>query len=145
MRRRTKGRNYALQIMYAQEITESEPTELKKDFLLEYPDEDLTVRAFAENLFDKAYENRETDESTIRQFLTDKWPYERLAVVEKCILRLAVTEFFHGDAPAYAVLDDYVTIAKEYGDDKAASFINGILENIRVKFSIERGDERKQD
>lgn len=143
MRRRTKGRNYALQMMYALEITENEPGQLKRDFMLEYPDENPSVREFAESLFDKAYENRDADESSIRQFLTEKWPYERLGVVEKCILRLAITELFHGDAPVYAILDDYVTMGKEYGDDKAASFINGILDSIRVKFSIERGNERK--
>lgn len=143
MRRRTKGRNYALQMMYALEITENDPAQMKQDFMLEYPDENAAVRDFAESLFDKAYENRDADESSIRQFLTEKWPYERLGVVEKCVLRLAITELFHGDAPVYAILDDYVTMAKEYGDDKTAAFINGILDSIRVKFSIERGNERK--
>lgn len=143
MKKRTAGRDYAVKLAYSSAITEAAPEEAIKDFRLEYPEEDEETRTFAEELFIKTFGNKISDEAVIRQFLTEKWPYERIGVLEKSILHTAVTELFTGDAPTYAVMDDYVTLAKNYGDDKSASFVNGILDNIRTKFSIERGNERR--
>lgn len=143
MKKRTKGRDYAFQLTYSAEITEADVQSIQDDFRLEYPDESGDMREFGETLFAKAAEDKAANESVVRQFLNEKWTYERLGVTEKCILRLALTELFKGDAPTYAIMNDYVGLAKEYGDDKSAAFINGILESIRTKFSIERGNERR--
>lgn len=143
MKKRTRGRDYAFQLTYSAEITEADVQSIKDDFRLEYPEENEEMREFGETLFEKTAENKTANENLIRQFLNEKWTYERLGVIEKCILRVALTELFTGDAPTYAIMNDYVGFGKEYGDDKSAAFINGILESIRTKFSIERGNERR--
>jgi N utilization substance protein B len=58
------------------------------------------------------------------------WTSDRMAVLERSILRLAVWEFDHGDAPAAVAIDQAVTLAKRYASPEAATFVNGILGRI---------------
>lgn len=144
-RKRTKARQYAVQMLYCSEMTEDSPAKTAENFWKSFPGEEQSVMDFAENLLAEAHPNISQDDALIGQFISKNWSFDRVGLVEKCIMRLAVNELFRGDAPVYAVMDDYVTLAKSFGDDKSASFVNGVLESIRVKFSIERGnDERKE-
>lgn len=138
VRKRTKAREIAIQMMYCAEVTEETPEKVLLNFWDTFEDIDTSVKEFAEELFKKSYASNEQNDDIIKQFISETWTFERIGIVEKCIIRLALTEFFEGDAPVYAILDDYVTLSKCFSDSKSASFINGILENIRNKFAIER-------
>ncbi|MBQ3033953.1 MAG: transcription antitermination factor NusB [Deferribacterales bacterium] len=165
LRKRTRARQYAIQMMYCAEmnkcgyydnckqydiqttycngISETEMNATAENFWCSFPDEDKVVVSFAEKLFFDACSSISRNDELIKQFISKNWSFERIGVVEKCIMRLAVHELFEGDdnTPVYAIMDDYVTLAKSFGDDKSASFVNGVLESIRTKFSIERGNE----
>ncbi len=145
--KRITARDVAVKMMYSLELRESTYADVVSNFEFREFDIDGATLEFAKELFRVACENREKDDEIISKFLSKNWTIERIGLVEKCILRTAISEFFHGTAPAYAILDDFVTIAKHYGDDKTASFINGILESIRSKFDINRGydDDKLQD
>lgn len=136
-RKRTRSRNYAVQMTYSSMIAETDYNETVSSYRLEYPDEDDDIMDFAEKLFAAAYDNKEHDEELISKFISKSWSIDRVGSIERCILRLGVSELFKGDTPFYAIIDDYVTLAKSYGDDKSAAFVNGVLENIKNKFSIE--------
>jgi N utilization substance protein B len=59
------------------------------------------------------------------------WPLERMAVIDRLVLRLAVAELLHPDGPPTAViLDEAVELAKTYSTDDSGSFVNGILSTI---------------
>jgi N utilization substance protein B len=59
------------------------------------------------------------------------WPIERMAVVDRIVLRLAVAELLDADGPPTAVvLDEAVELAKEYSTDESGRFVNGILSTI---------------
>ena len=132
VRKRTKGRDYAVQMLYSVTISENTAEETKDAFRMEYQKELPEILDFADKLFDAAYKNKEKDENI-----------DRIGIIERCILRLGISELFEGNAPYYAVIDDYVTLAKHYGDEKSASFVNGILENIKNKFSLEMAHDSK--
>ena len=66
----------------------------------------------------------------IGQFAVD-WPLERIAVVDRLIMALAVSEMMMDDAPPVAVvLDESVELAKVYSTEGSGSFVNGVLSSI---------------
>lgn len=142
-RKRTQGRDYAIQMLYSATLADNSVNETKSSFRLEYADEAEDILDFADKLFETAYKNKEKDEAIISELINKNWTIDRIGAIERCILRLGISELFEGDAPYYAVIDDYVTLAKNYGDEKSASFVNGILENVKNKFSIELNNGRK--
>jgi N utilization substance protein B len=58
------------------------------------------------------------------------WTSERMAVLERNILRLAVWEIGEGDVPAPVAIDEAVALAKRYASPEAATLVNGILGRI---------------
>ena len=59
------------------------------------------------------------------------WPLERMAVVDRIVLRMAVAELLDPDGPPTAVvIDEAVELAKEYSTDESGRFVNGILSTI---------------
>ncbi len=58
------------------------------------------------------------------------WTSERMAVLERNILRLAVWEMADGETPAAVAIDEAVTLAKRYASPEAAALVNGILGRI---------------
>lgn len=63
---------------------------------------------------------------------SDNWTIERMPVVDRNILRIAVFEIcFSGDVPYKAVIDEAIELAKRYGSEESAPFINGILDKVR--------------
>lgn len=66
----------------------------------------------------------------ISEFSLD-WPLERIAVVDRLIMALAVGELMMPDPPpAAVVLDEYVELAKVYSTEGSGSFVNGVLSSI---------------
>ncbi len=65
-----------------------------------------------------------------------------MAVVDRNVLRLAVYEMlFDDDTPPLVVIDEAIEIAKRYGSAESGAFINGILDDIRIR--CERGELRR--
>jgi N utilization substance protein B len=59
------------------------------------------------------------------------WPLDRMAVIDRLVLRLALAELLNPDGPPTAViLDEAVELAKTYSTDDSGSFVNGILSTI---------------
>ncbi len=60
----------------------------------------------------------------------DNWRMERVGVVERNILRLALYELSQGDVPGAVVIDEAVRLAHWFAGPRAPAFINGILDNL---------------
>ncbi|MCJ7441120.1 MAG: transcription antitermination factor NusB, partial [Thermoanaerobaculaceae bacterium] len=59
----------------------------------------------------------------------DHWRLERMAAVDRNILRLALYELmFEGDTPPAVVIDEAVEIAKRFGSERSSQFVNGVLD-----------------
>jgi len=59
------------------------------------------------------------------------WPIDRMAVIDRIVLRLAVAELLDPDGPPVAVvIDEAVELVKEYSTDESGGFVNGILSTI---------------
>ncbi len=84
-------------------------------------------------LLNAAETNRDRANELIQEFAID-WPLERIAVVDRLIMTMAIGEMLMDNAPPLAViLDEAVESAKVYSTDGSASFVNGVLASIANK------------
>jgi N utilization substance protein B len=84
------------------------------------------------------YEN-EIDEHIM--FHSEKWDFNRIAIIDKLILRMAITELLYfPDIPAKVTINEAIEIAKRYSTDNSGRFVNGILDAVynNLKASINK-------
>jgi N utilization substance protein B len=110
-------------------MTETAPERMQEN-LEEWKNATDGIRQFADALIRGTLEHlQEIDEELARQ--TAHWRLERLAAVDRNILRLAMYELlFHADTPHAVVIDEAIEIAKKYGAGESARFVNGVLDGF---------------
>ena len=84
-------------------------------------------RAFARELVFGTASRRERIDALISQHARN-WRVERMAVVDRNVLRLASYELAFTDAPDRVVLDEAIEIAREFGNERSGAFVNGVLD-----------------
>ncbi|MCA1608775.1 MAG: transcription antitermination factor NusB, partial [Acidobacteria bacterium] len=89
------------------------------------------LRDFANKLVNGSLENLETIDAKIRS-RAEHWRIERMAVVDRNVLRLAVYEFLFEDTPHTVVINEALEIARRFSSFEATQFINGILDAIKI-------------
>lgn len=126
---RRAAREKALQALYEIEVGGTELDEVFKNSVKPtITNSDKT--AFAENLLRGAWEHKEVLDTLISKYTRD-WSIDRLAVVDRNILRIAVFEMtIMPDIPYEVSINEAVDLAKTYSTEKAAAFINAVLDNI---------------
>ncbi|HSF05822.1 MAG TPA: transcription antitermination factor NusB [Methylomirabilota bacterium] len=131
MGRRRKAREVALQFLYQLDLRgEEDPTPHAADFWKRHPVDDDT-RAFAEALVYGTKHHQMKADELLRQYV-EHWELERMAVVDRNILRLAVYEMlWSGDVPSKVAINEAIEIAKKFGTADSSRFINGVLDRIR--------------
>lgn len=100
-------------------------------------------REIVKELFAESYTKQVRRDDTVVKILRNKkrldkkiaqsapsWPIDKLNRIDLAILRLAVYELEEKEAPPKVVIDEAVELAKEFGSDNSASFINGVLGTI---------------
>lgn len=118
-----------MQMLFQWDISAQDPAKLEAKFWRAAKASDAT-RSFANQLFEgAAKESAAADELIVRQ--ADHWRLERLAVIDRAILRLAIYEMRSTDTPVKVVLNEAVELAKKFSSDEAGSFVNGMLDAIR--------------
>lgn len=131
MRRRTKAREYALQLLYKFDITH-EPLDDWDSFWLQQ-DEGLSdeVKEFARKIVLDTLKHLEEIDKRISSFATN-WQLKRMAVVDRNVLRMGAFELLYlEDIPAKVSINEAVDLAKKYSGDESGKFVNGILDRIR--------------
>lgn len=103
------------------------------------PDE--AERSFAERLVCGVTRQRQILDQWIVAS-ADNWRLERMAVVDRNVLRLAVFELLEdAQTPAAVVIDEAVEIAKRFGSADSGSFINGVLDSVRRRLAAQIVEE----
>ncbi len=128
MKRRT-AREKALQALFQIDVSNTEPASAIEHVLDgEAKDEYLSKLVLG------VVEHRAEIDSLIIENL-EKWSLERLAIVDRNLLRIAAYElkFFRDEIPENVILDEAIEIAKIYGDDQSSKFINGVLSKVKQK------------
>ncbi len=130
MTKRRKGREVALQFLYQLDLQgEADPASQAPEFWARHPLDDDT-HDFADTIVrGTKTRQREIDEIIAR--CTEHWDIDRMAVVDRNILRLAVYELgWRADTPPKVVINEAIEIAKKFGTRESSRFINGILDRV---------------
>ena len=120
---RKRAREYALQVLYSQELNpDSEPIDAE---LLKLTEKD---KEFADALI-AAVKGHEEVDATITSHLKN-WPLQQLNVVDKNILRLAIAEynFMEDKSDKKVIMNEAIEMAKTFGGENSYRFINGLLD-----------------
>jgi N utilization substance protein B len=129
MRRRTKAREYALQMLYQADVTHADSPQTIQGFWTHHhaPHD---VKEFATRLVQGTLEHLDEIDRLIAAH-ADNWEIRRMAVVDRNILRLGAYELLHvEEVPSKVCLNEAVELAKRFGDEESSKFVNGILDAI---------------
>jgi len=129
---RRQGREAALQILYFWEVGGAEADAAIDAYFAEHlPGATDEVIAFAARLVHGTVAELEVLDAAIGEH-SHHWRLERLAVIDRLILRLAVWELRHeADTPTAVVLNEALELARRFSTDESVKFINGLLDSIK--------------
>ncbi len=126
---RRKARELALGALYAHEMSGNSIEAISED-MINPCDDDEKVKEFARILLKSSIQNKKEFDELISK-KTHNWDFERIAVIDKLILRMAICEFlFFEDIPPKVSIDEAIEVAKQYSTERSGQFINGILDSI---------------
>lgn len=103
------------------------------------------VAQFVREIASGVYQHRAEIDDLINRFSID-WPVNRLASIDRNILRIAVYELsYQEDVPVSVAINEAVELAKKYGDGTSPKFVNGILGSIFRQGAVRVGHEGAGD
>jgi transcription antitermination protein NusB len=139
---RHRAREMALQILYHWEVGRADVTSAADTyFTLQWPDTDPpdpALRGFASSLARDTVERMAEIDPLIAE-TTERWRPERMALLDRLILRMAICEMLRdpGTPPA-VVINEALELARTFTTEESVKFINGMLDAIRKKIDVQR-------
>ncbi len=136
---RTQTRELAFELLYSleiQKVAKSEQTEQIQLFIEQQEIEEEKVKKYILETTRGIEEHEEEILKNISDNLKEKWEITRISKINIALLKLAIYEILYTKLPYKVVVNEVVELAKKYGDDNSAPFINGILANIIKKSGI---------
>jgi N utilization substance protein B len=129
---RRKARICALQMLFQYDIARPNVGELTNNYWEAFGDDMGNVpREFSDNLAQGAISHLDEIDALIKR-RAENWRIQRMAVVDRNILRLAIYEFlYQHDTPKTVVINEALEIARRFSTFEATQFINGILDAIK--------------
>jgi N utilization substance protein B len=127
---RRKSREFAMQMLYQWEICGYTPAQVEATFFANNR-ADADVEGFARDLFEGAVNDIDRLDRLVRE-QADNWRLERMAAVDRNILRVALYELLHHpETPTAAVINEALEIARRFSGEGSVEFVNGVLDGIR--------------
>jgi N utilization substance protein B len=127
---RRKSRELAMQMLFQGDLGKQTPEEVRGLFWPSRDDVDAETRGFAEDIYRVATERRVEIDALIETH-AQNWRLERMAVVDRNLLRAAVAELLGcPNTPAAIVINESLEIARHYGAPESVQFLNGVLDAI---------------
>ena len=132
--RRHRAREAALQILYQWDVAHSDVGRAAETFFdLQWADAQPpadALRAFASSLSQDTVLRLDEIDTRIAES-AQNWRPERMAVLDRLIIRMAVCEFLRADTPPIVVINEALELARTFSTEDAVKFINGMLDGIR--------------
>ena len=134
MKSRRDAREQAVQMLYAHEMTRVPVGDIIAQQL---KDKNKQYREFTEMLVRMTVRLKERLDIII-QDKSHRWEIERIALLDRIILRLAICELQQfPDIPAKVTINEAIEIAKKFSTENSGKFINGILDNVKQELNKE--------
>ncbi len=130
MGQRRKAREVALQFLYQLDLHEAaDPAPFADEFWARHP-VGRDTREFAETLVRGTKQNQGKVDQLIGQ-CAEHWELERMAVVDRNLLRIAVYELlWQSEVPPKVAINEAIEIAKKFGTADSSRFVNGVLDRV---------------
>lgn len=126
----SKMREYAFMLIYELEVQKEYSEENVELFIENNEIDDKDARKYIRKIIKGIKENEVEIEKNIKDKLKPEWPLERISKVNIALLKLAIYEMLYADVPYKVAINEVVELAKKYGDNNSAPFINGVLANV---------------
>jgi transcription antitermination protein NusB len=123
-----------MQMLFQWDMSQQDFTKLESKFWKSARAADKT-RAFANKLFEGAAKDITTLDAIIVKH-ADNWRFERLAAIDRAILRLAIHELHGKDTPAKVILNEAVELAKKFSSEESGAFVNGLLDAVHKSLKV---------
>ncbi len=137
MGRRRLSREIALKVLYQIDMTGATPADALPLFY-EHFEAPAGVRPFAEQIVLGVITHKDEIDQRIVS-ASEHWRLERMPVVDRNVLRIAVFEMLYcEDIPPKVSINEAIDLAKSYGSGDSGAFINGILDNVLPKAPVEQ-------
>ena len=132
MKSRTKARGIALQALYEIDIVNHPPEVVWQNRLIEN-EIDEKLAEFAHQIIENVYPLREALDAIIADHAPE-WPLDQIATIDRNIIRIALWEFgVNKKTPVKVAINEAVELAKIYGSDSSARFVNGVLGSLSLR------------
>ncbi|MGA3090673.1 MAG: transcription antitermination factor NusB [Terriglobales bacterium] len=127
---RRKSRELVLQMLFQADMGKQTPELVRKTFWAERSNVEQEVRGFADDLFRVASDRMAEIDGLIEKH-TEHWRMERMAIVDRNVLREAVAEFLgYPETPHAIVINEALEIARKFSSPESVQFINGVLDSV---------------
>lgn len=126
---RRLARTVAFQMLYQDDLNSGSREQFTESFLKQELSNNEPLIRFARTLIDGTTEKKEQID-TILTDVAQHWSLSRMNVTDRSILRIAVYEIVFMNTPKPIVINEAVELAKKFGTEQSASFVNGILDKI---------------
>jgi len=127
---RRKSRELTLQMLFQADMGKQNPEQVRQTFWRERGDVGTDVQGFAEDLFQVAT-NRASEIDGLIEGHAEHWRMERMAAVDRNLLRAAVAELLGFPAtPRAVVINEALEIARKFSSPESVQFINGVLDSV---------------
>jgi N utilization substance protein B len=123
-----------MQMLFQWDMSQQDFSKLEVKFWKSAKAADKT-RAFANKLFEGAAKDVTTLDAIIVKH-ADNWRLERLAAIDRAILRLAIHEMNGKDTPPRVVLNEAVELAKKFSSEDSGAFVNGVLDAVHKSLKL---------
>jgi N utilization substance protein B len=129
MSRRSRAREVVLQVLFEDDLNPDRKTIQGDDFMRNRLNQDLELLDFARRLLAGVRKHRAELDELLKK-TADNWSLERMAVIDRNILRLGAYEMLHSDTPDRVAINEAVELAKRFGAKQSPHFVNGILDRF---------------
>ena len=135
--RRTKARERAMQALYQIDVAAEGIDEALARFWRSFEPVEREVKALAEVLVRGVAEHRRAIDEEIER-ASANWRLDRMAKVDRNVLRLATYELLRTDVPVKVAINEVIELGKKYGSESTGAFVNGVLDKIASALPPER-------
>jgi N utilization substance protein B len=139
---RRKSRELALQMLFQADLGQQPAEDVRKTFWKGRGEVEREVQGFAEDIF-RVAQDRSADIDKLIASHAENWRVDRMAAVDRNVLRAAVAEMMgFPTTPRAVIINEAIEIARKFSSPESAHFINGVLDSIGKELEGSRAVER---
>jgi N utilization substance protein B len=117
-------------MLFQWDMGKQTPEHVRKTFWAERPDIESETRGFADDLFQVAVDRKQEIDDLVQKH-AEHWRVERMAAVDRNVLRAGVAEFLgFRNTPKPVVINEALEIARKFSAPESVQFINGVLDSV---------------